>query len=180
MLFVIIYLGWGSSTKGLYVSQKDINFAKAVLEANPDSDVILATHTYMGPTNKKNATGLYIFGQLVKNYSNVKLVLAGHVNGTSMEIDLLDDNGDGKYDRQVLQLLTDLQEEDDTYGSSFVRNIGLDFTNNQMIFTLYSPFFNDREIEVLQNPEIVMNNLCFTYDYDLTNLGYGITSFGLK
>lgn len=178
--FIFLYLGWGSSTKGLHVSDQDIAYAKTVLEANPDTDVILSTHEYMGNKNVRTSTGEYVFDQLVKKYSNIKMVLSGHVNGASRQISAVDDDLDGITDRQVIELLYDFQEEDSTLGSSYIRKMGLDYTNNQIICSVYSPYFNDMEIEVEGNPEIVKNNLNFVLDYNLTNVGYGMKSFGLK
>ncbi len=178
--FLFLYLGWGSSIKGIHVSELDINFAKEVLELYPNHTVVIGVHEYMGNKGLRSQTGNYLFNELVKKYSNIKFVLSGHINGTSGLIDYLDDDNDGYYDRRVLQLLTNFQEEGgiNNLGASFIRRIGLDYTNNQMIFDLYSPVMNDYQIFVGANPLYVKKYTYFTYDFDLENNDYGLLTLG--
>ncbi|NLN50106.1 MAG: hypothetical protein GX149_00585 [Acholeplasmataceae bacterium] len=178
--FLFLYLGWGSSIKGIHVSEKDINFGKSVLERYPDKTVVIALHEYMGNRENKTLTGMFVYQKLVKPYSNVKFVISGHINGTSAIIDYLDDNGDGLVDRKVLQLLTNFQEEAlDNLGATFIRRIGLDFTNNRLSFDLYSPVANDYQIFVGSHGNIVRKYTDFEYDFDLSNYDYGLITSGL-
>lgn len=173
--FLFLYLGWGSSIKGIHVSEKDINFAKEVLEQYPNKTVVIGVHHYMGNKTKRTVTGEYLFQNLIKKYSNIQFVLSGHINGSSGTIDYIDDNSDGVNDRRVFQLLTDFQEEaTENLGSTFIRRIGLDFVNNRMNFDVYSPVANDYQIFVGENSEHVKGVNNFVYDFDLNNIGYGL------
>lgn len=173
--FLFLYLGWGSSIKGIHVSEQDINYAKTILEQYPNKTVVLALHEYMSNKENKSRTGLYVFEQLVKPYSNIKIVLSGHINGSSANIDLIDDNNDGIIDRKVFQLLTNFQEEAiDNLGASFMRRIGLDFTNDKLHLDLFSPVTNDHQIFVNNNASYVDKYTQFTYDFNLNNHEYGL------
>jgi len=180
--FLFLYLGWGSSIKGIHVSEKDINWAKTVLELYPNKTVIIGVHEYMSHSEQRSRTGNFVFDELVVKYSNIKFVFSGHINGSSSKLDIIDDNNDGVGDRRVLQLLTNFQEEEiNNLGATFIRRIGLDFTNNRLSFDLYSPVANDNKIFVAQRGEIVKKNSDFNYDFDLNNNGYGLKTirFGM-
>lgn len=172
--FMFLYLGWGSSIPGIHVSNQDIEWAKTILAKYPNSTVILATHEYMSNKGARSLTGEYVFQNLVKEYSNIKFVISGHINGSSKRIDAIDDNKDGINDRLVLQLLTDFQEEESLYGASFIRTIGLNFVDNVILFNQYSPYFKDSDIFVINNVEYVKDAQEFYYAFDLNNSGYGI------
>ncbi len=172
--FLFMYLGWGSSISGIHVSEKDLNWARTILQKFPDKTVVLATHEYMSNKGLRSVTGEYVFQNLVKNYDNIKFVFSGHINGTSKRIDALDDNGDGINDRLVLQLLTDFQEEENLFGATFIRKMGLDFINNVMYFDLYSPYFKDSDLILPKDNEYYKTTKAFYYAFDLNNSGYGI------
>ena len=170
--FLFLYLGWGSSFIGRHVSSLDIDYAKTVLEAYPNHTVVLLTHEYLGNTGLLGLTGSYVQNQLVSTYENIKFVISGHINGTVRRVDYFDDNHDGVKDRSVLQILTNFQEEESLFGASWIRQIGLDFTHNKMYWDIYSPYYNDYDIYVTYHPDIVVANRAFTYDFDLSDIGY--------
>ena len=173
-------MGWGSSTYGVHVSSKDVNWAKTVLDQHKDKTVVLSTHEYLNSQGERNITGEYVFNSLVKEYENIKFVFSGHVNGSSNKIDYLDDNNDGINDRRVLQLLTDYQEEENLYGATFIRNISLYADYNNILFDIYSPFYNDNDIIVFNNPDIVKKTSRFEYAFDICNDGFGIITTEFK
>ncbi|XMB73057.1 metallophosphoesterase [Mycoplasmatota bacterium WC30] len=172
--YLFLYLGWGSSQFGIHVSSKDIDYAKSVLASHPDKTVVLLTHDYMGNEGNRTITGEYIYYTLVRKYFNIQFVFSGHVNGSSSRIDTFDTDGDGIKDRQVLQQLTNFQEEEELFGASYIRRINFDFTNNFMLFDIYSPYFNDADIYVSNHEDTVKDNRFFVYDYDLNNVEYGL------
>ena len=178
--FMFLHLGWGSSIYGVHVSSKDINWAKTVLEKNKDRTVVLSTHEYLNATGARTATGAYVFECLVEEYENIKFVFSGHINGSSSKIDLLDDNNDGMKDRTVLQLLTDYQEEENLYGSTFVRLIKLYSEYGNILFDIYSPFYCDNDIMVFNNSNIVKETSRFNYAFDIANDGFGIITKEIK
>ncbi|MDD4000567.1 MAG: metallophosphoesterase, partial [Bacilli bacterium] len=172
--FLFLYLGWGSSTPYIHVSSLDMDWAKTILEKYPEKTVVLATHEYMGNKGNRSVTGEMVFNNLVKEYENIKFVLSGHINGSSHRIDAIDDNGDGINDRLVLQLLTNYQEEENLFGATFIRSIGLDFDNNLIYFDHYSPYFKDYDLKLEDNYEYSKKSQAFYYAFDLSNCGYGI------
>lgn len=174
--FLFLHLGWGSSIYGVHVSDKDINWAKSVLEKNPNKVVLLSTHEYMDGKGNRTATGIYVYEKLVKQYSNIKFVFSGHCNGSSKMITNIDDNNDGVNDRSVLQLLTDYQEEEDLYGATFIRELSLYKDYNNILFDIYSPFFIDNDITVFENCDIVKSTSRFNYAFDLSNDGFGLVT----
>lgn len=178
--FVFLYLGWGSSIPGIHVSGLDISYARTVLNQYPDKIVVLITHDYLGNKGNRTATGIYVYDQLVSRYSNIRMVLSGHVNGTSARIDAIDDDSDGIKDREVIQILTDLQEEENLFGASWIRKIGLDYENNKMHFQLYSPYMNDYDVYVNGNPDYVLEYRNFEFDFNLSNQPYVMTTKVVK
>ena len=176
---IFLYLGWGSSRVGIHVSDQDIAYAKDVLTNNPNHRVVLLVHDYLNNRGSRTATGNVLFEQLVKPYPNICMVLAGHINGTTYRVDHLDDNLDGITDRRVIQSLTNFQEEENTNGASFIRKLGLDFTNNKIGFELYSPYYKDTDIFVTYHPGIVKKDRNFQYDFDFNLLRYGLITYEL-
>lgn len=177
--FMFLYLGWGSSTWGIHVSSQDINYAKTILDQHMDKVVVLVTHDYMGNKVSRTTTGNYVYEQLVVQYPNIKMVFSGHVNGTSARIDALDDDHDGIADREVIQVLTDLQEEENLFGATWLRKIGLDYENNKIHFQLYSPYMNDYDIIVSGNPNVVKEHRTFDVDFNLSNVSYVMMTKGI-
>ena len=94
---------------------------KSILEANPDKTVVLLVHNYMSGKGVRGLTGNYLYNQLVSQYKNIKFVFSGHVRGTFGKVDSFDDDGDGIKDRQVLQVVTNFQEEEELFGASWIR-----------------------------------------------------------
>lgn len=172
--FLFLHLGWGSSTYGVHVSSKDVTWAKNILEQYSDRTVIISTHEYLNYRGERTATGEYIFNQLVKPYPNVEFVFSGHINGSNKKIDKIDDDNDGQKDRRVLQILTDFQEEEDLYGATFIRLMKFYGQYNNILFDIYSPFYQDNDIIVFNNVDIVKENSRFEYAFDLSNDGFGI------
>ncbi len=178
--YIFLYLGWGSDRFGVHVSSKDIAFGKRVLDENPNTKAILLVHEYLNNRGGRTATGNYLFENLVLKCPNILLVFCGHINGSTYRIDFIDDDEDGITDRQVLQSLTNFQEEENTNGASFIRRLALDFTNNQIGFDLYSPYYKDSDIIVNTHPDIVKRDRNFIYDFDFNNLNYGLITYGVK
>lgn len=172
--FLVLYLGWGSSFPYIHVSAQDMNWAKTVLEAHPNHTVILATHEYLKANGTRSLTGERVFTELVAEYSNIKFVFSGHLNGSAKLIDNLDDDGDGIRDRQVLQLLTNYQEEESLYGASFLRLLDFDFMNNIILFSQYSPYFRDADLFFEENNNFYREAQEFYYAFDLNQSGFGI------
>lgn len=176
-IYTMIYIGWGSTLPGLNVSSVDIQYAQSVINLFPNDPVILLTHNYMGNAGLRSGTGATLYASLVLPNPQVKMVLSGHINGSSSRIDLVDDNNDGLMDREIIQVLTNFQEEENLYGASFIRRLGLDFENRRLIFDLYSPFFNDYDVFVNDKKDFVGDHKAFYIDFDIEQNGYGLISY---
>jgi hypothetical protein len=131
----------------------------------------------MGNAGLRSGTGATLYASLVLPNPQVKMVLSGHINGSSSRIDLVDDNNDGLMDREIIQVLTNFQEEENLYGASFIRRLGLDFENRRLIFDLYSPFFNDYDVFVNDKKDFVGDHKAFYIDFDIEQNGYGLISY---
>ena len=72
-----------------------VDWARRVVAANPDKNVIVVTHSYLtkkgtilsnnggyGSTSPK-----YLFDHLIKVYPNIKIVLSGHTGKDKMRLD---------------------------------------------------------------------------------------------
>lgn len=79
----------------LWARQSAIEWAKKVVAANADHNVIVATHAYLegdGSISWSNGgygttSGKYLFDNLIKVYPNIKVVLSGHVGAGAARVD---------------------------------------------------------------------------------------------
>lgn len=78
---------WMVLTLELWARPAVINWAKQIVSANPDRNVIVLTHSYLeadGTISSSNGgygatSPQYLFENLIKVYPNIKMVLSGHV-----------------------------------------------------------------------------------------------------
>lgn len=110
-------------------------WAADVIASHPDHTVILAMHNSVN-TGANNWSNGNITNQLVAPYSNVKLVLGGHVTGT----------GVASYTREdgtvAHGILTDYQGR--VYGGQeFLRHLSIDAENGLIYSNTYSPLLDE-------------------------------------
>jgi hypothetical protein len=129
-------------------------WAEGLIKANPDKDVIIITHMFTYADNTRisqcdeNSAGSFGVGQdnngedmwwkLVRNYSNIHLVLSGHVvegDGTGRRMDL------GANGNLVNQILSDYQS-DPLGGSGYLRLIRISPSLNRVSVSTYSPYLD--------------------------------------
>lgn len=109
-------------------TSQDLDWAAKVIEKYPEYSVVLFTHNYINMSGISNTD---ILNKLVKNHSNVKLVLSGHVAGTNV---LYSDFGD----HETYNVLADYQGL--SYGGQeYIRSIQFDVENDLIYFNTYSP-----------------------------------------
>lgn len=118
-----------------------VNWAKSVVEAHPDYNVIVQTHYYIegnGVISSSNAgygsnSGSYVYNNLIKKYANIKLVFSGHTGSASSRVDT------GSAGNKILTfLLNDLGK---SYNS--VRLVNIDTDAGTVSTKVYSPM-NDK------------------------------------
>ncbi len=109
-------------------TNEDLDWAAKVIEEHPDYSVIIFTHNY---TNLNDISNTDMLNKVVKNHSNVKLVLSGHVAGTNVVYSNFGDH-------ETYNVLADYQGL--SYGGQeFIRSVQFDLENDLIYFNTYSP-----------------------------------------
>ena len=112
---------------------EDLDWAAKVIEEHPEHSVILFTHNY---TNLSGISNTDMLNKVVKNHSNVKLVLSGHVAGTNVVYSNFGDH-------ETYNVLADYQGL--SYGGQgYLRSIRFDVENDLIYFNTYSPMTGEK------------------------------------
>ncbi len=135
MELIFVYMGWGVDDAG-------IDWINAILKQYPDRTAVLMLHEYLSTDGSHSEAGRELFERIVVPNANVKFVLCGHNHGVARREDLIDDDGDGRNDRLVYQLLADYQGEPDG-GNGFLRLLRFDPANGRIDVTTYSPLLDE-------------------------------------
>ncbi len=134
--------------------QAALDWASGIIAANPDKEVLLATHSYEFLDDTRvgrcDRNGKYDFrlaadndgedmwNKLVRKHANISLVLSGHIAalpGTGHRTDR-GDNGN-----VVNQMLSDYQSEA-LGGGGYLRILRFKPATNQIVVTTYSPYLD--------------------------------------
>jgi len=135
-------LNWLVLTLEFCSRQEPVEWAGQVISKHPKHNVIILTHYHL------NAKGMIaqdnsgygdlspqkIYDQLIKQYSNVRLVISGHTGSSVYRDDI------GLKGNHIYQLLQDYQGEEN--GGGFIRLLEIDPELKTMSAKMYSPFFN--------------------------------------
>lgn len=130
MEFIVIYFEYDANANPLV-----LNWANDVLRTNQQRRAIIVTHNF-GNTSTPvsfSAQGSAIYNALKTN-KNVFMMLAGHVTGEGSRADTYQGN-------TIRTYVSDYQGWTNG-GSGFMRIIDFSPSNNQVVFTTYSPYFN--------------------------------------
>ncbi|MGD6816663.1 lamin tail domain-containing protein [Metabacillus sp. 113a] len=155
--YIMVYMGWG-------VDDESIAWMNKVLSEHPDRKAILNFHEYLMATGTRHPLGEKLFQEIVVPNQNVIAVLSGHYHESRVYTDEIDDNGDGKPDRSVPQILADYQSGPEG-GQGYMRLLHFDADDNRIIVNTYSPYLNDYNF---YNPEDFPNKDEFTLNLDLS------------
>ncbi|MCE5269602.1 MAG: metallophosphoesterase [Planctomycetaceae bacterium] len=111
-----------------------LSWANSVLSnpANANKPTIISTHDYLNIDGTRDSVGDSIWNSVVKNNSQVFMVLNGHYHGESQ---LVSQNSAGN---NVLQMISDYQAEPNG-GNGWLRKITFDTTANKISVKTYSP-----------------------------------------
>ena len=85
---------------GYSPSSSALNWAQGIINANPDREVIISTHSYLDTDGSRTSEGSTIWNSLVKNNPRVFLVASGHMHGGTVYS--TSKNSAGKNVNQVL------------------------------------------------------------------------------
>ncbi|MDN6566347.1 MAG: metallophosphoesterase, partial [Actinomyces sp.] len=129
--FLMVYMGWGPG-------DEEIAWLNQVLKQYPDRVAILSFHEYLLASGGLGLIPQEILDQVVKENSNVKMVLSGHYHSAQKTVSKFDDNGDGVADRQVVNLLFDYQAMDEG-GMGYLRLLHVNTAEGTMRVRTYSP-----------------------------------------
>ncbi len=129
--FLILGAGWDSELMS-------VDWMNEVLREHRDFVAILLFHGYIQTNGTYTVVGKKMFEQVVKPNPNVKLVLCGHVLGTAVRFEDVDDNGDGAADRRVTALMYNYQNADTDCGQ--LRLLTFDPMARSMRVLTYSPY----------------------------------------
>ncbi|MAE65540.1 MAG: hypothetical protein CMJ18_14815 [Phycisphaeraceae bacterium] len=129
-----------------------IEWAQSILDANPDTPVILSTHEHIDDDPPgRSGTGEQLWNQLIRGNDQIFMVLNGHfhsVGGTN----------DGEYhqvsmndlDRPVFEVLQDFQDYPNG-GDGWLRLIDFDIPNDRIVFETYSPVLDQFQTETVND-----------------------------
>ena len=129
--FLILGAGWESELMS-------VEWMNEILREHPDSVAILLFHGYIQTNGTYTVVGKKMFEQVVKPNPNVKLVLCGHVLGTAVRFEDVDDNGDGAADRRVTALMYNYQHAGQDCGQ--LRLLTFDPMERSLRVLTYSPY----------------------------------------
>ncbi|WP_165887010.1 FIMAH domain-containing protein [Scopulibacillus darangshiensis] len=133
--YIMVYLGWGVGDEGL-------DWVNKVLADHPDRKAILSFHSYLLPSGERSTLGEEIYQKVVVPNKNVHVVLGGHYHNVASLTSEIDDNGDGKPDRNVYQMLADYNGLAGN-GSGYMRLLHFDSETNKIYINTYSPYLDD-------------------------------------
>lgn len=133
--YIFVYMGWG-------VDDDALAWMNAVLAKYPKRTAFVALHEYLSKSGDRSSVGNRIFDAVVKKNSNVRYVLCGHNHGIAFKKDSLDDNGGGKPDRDVYQMMANYQAEP-MGGGGYMRLMKFDAAANTVEVRTYSPYLDD-------------------------------------
>jgi hypothetical protein len=129
--FIVVSVGWG-------VEEDEINWMNQVLAQYPDRVAILNFHEYLLASGGLGLIPQDIYKRVVVPNDNVKMVFSGHYHSAQKTVSRIDSDGDGKTDRNVLNLLFDYQAMDEG-GMGFLRLMHVNTKNATMQVRTYSP-----------------------------------------
>ena len=133
--FVILALGYHLPNNAIYT------WANEILAESRDCIAILTTHEYLHVDATHTDAGERLFKNVVKKNPNVHMVLCGHNHYSNRAIQPIDDDGDGKTDRNVIEMIADYQTVGNG-GDGYIRIITIRESTRTLEVKTYSPLLN--------------------------------------
>ena len=135
-------LKWMVVTLEFCPRKEAVAWAGEVIAKNPKHNVIILTHYFLngrgliGQDNAGygNTSPQYMFDQVIKQHSNVRLVLSGHTGSSAHRDDI------GVKGNHIYQILQDYQGDD--MGAGYIRLLEIDPDKGTMKAKIYTPFYN--------------------------------------
>lgn len=146
--FLHLALEWRPTINSPFRDPSPIAWAQSVIDANPNTPVILSTHEYIDDSPPgRGGTGDALWDDLVRRNDQIFLVLNGHNHGAG-------GLNDGEYHqvstndagRPVYEVLQDYQDYPNG-GDGWLRLINFDIGVGQIQFETYSPVLDEFQTE---------------------------------
>lgn len=134
--YLFVYMGFGPNKEA-------IQWVYDTFQAYPDRVGVLCLHDYYTKTQTLSEDGKKWYEQVVKKSPNLYMVLCGHKYGAYCFPEDFDDDGDGKADRTVYQMLFNYQASLHDGGGAYLRLMQIDEQAGTMHHLTYSPYFED-------------------------------------
>ncbi|MFC7320793.1 metallophosphoesterase [Halobacillus campisalis] len=132
--FIMIYMGWG-------IGEQEVEWMKEIVEKHPDRIAFIGLHDYLTGSGKRSRIGQLVYDQVIRPNKNVAAILSGHYYGSETLVDHIDDDGDGKPDRKIYQMLANYQSGPEG-GQGYLRLLQVKQKENKIHVKTYSPYLN--------------------------------------
>lgn len=164
--FLHLALEWSPTDNEPLRPISPTDWAQSILDANPDTPVILSTHEYVAdfPVGR-SAAGEDLWQSFVNRNDQIFMVLNGHFhsaaganNGEYHQLSL---NAAG---RPVIEVLQNYQGYP-LGGWGWLRLIDFDVANNKIRFETYSTFLDEFQTETVDDVGAFASQFEFDFDY---------------
>ncbi|MEO1497398.1 MAG: DNRLRE domain-containing protein [Planctomycetota bacterium] len=165
--FLHLALEWQPTINAPFRSPSPVDWAQSVINANPDTPIILSTHDYIddSPNPGRSSAGEALWDQLIRRNDQVFLVLNGHNHGAG-------GFNDGEYHqvstndagRPVFEVLQDYQDYANG-GNGWLRLIEFDIAADRLRFETYSPVLDQFQTERIDTVGGFASEFEFAIDY---------------
>ena len=132
--YIFVYMGYGPS-------KECFQWVRKMFRKYPDRVGVLCLHDYYTNDQTLSTDGQKWHDRVVSTTPNLYMVLCGHRYGAYCFPETFDDDGDGRDDWTVYQMLFNYQALDDG-GGGFMRLIQIDEANGTMHHLTYSPLWD--------------------------------------
>ena len=130
--YIFVYMGYNSS-----YPDEVYDWLNYVLAKYPNRIAMLGFHDYLYANGERSANGEQFFQRVILKNPNVRMVMCGHNYNSTRKVDNIDDNGDGKADRTVYQIMANYQNTTNG-GNGFMRFMEFDYSEGTIIHRTYS------------------------------------------
>ncbi len=134
--YLFVYMGFGPSDQA-------IKWVKDVFLQYPDRVGVLCLHDYYTKQLTLSDDGKKWHDRVVAEVPNVYMVLCGHKYGAYCFPEAFDDDGDGREDRTVYQMLFNYQASLHDGGGGYLRLMQINEAEGTLKNLTYSPLLDD-------------------------------------
>jgi len=145
---------WMIVTLKYQPTDAELAWARGVVEAHPDRQVIVSTHSYLSGNGKRSPDGDRVWNNLGKLYPNVSFILSGHINSKRQ-------TSVGDHRNTVYEIMSDYQTYSDRNRNTFVRVMAFDPAAKTVSVRAYSPTLARDNTDAADDDHFVLENVSF-------------------